>query len=286
MSKILVMCDSTCDLSKEIIDKYDIKVVPLHVNFPGEERDYLDGINIFPEEIYKHVEETKCTPKTSARNVIEFLDDFKKYIKDGFDIIYTGIGSELSSSYQNACLAAQEVAPERIEIVDSGNLSTGTGLLVLKMCLYRDQGLDVHEIAKRVKDIAPHVSTKFCIDRLDYLYKGGRCSGMTKFAASVFKLHPIAKMINGKLTTYKVPRGKYLHSVDLQIEEFMKDLPNIDKSHIFITHSGRMDGEDEYIYSKIKEYVDPECIHITKAGCVVSSHCGPKTIGILYILNK
>lgn len=286
MGKIIVLTDSTCDLSKELVEKYDIKVVPLHVNFPGEERDYLDGVNLFPDEIYKKVDETGKTPKTGARSIGEFIEDFKKILDEGNQVIYTGIGSGLSSSYKNAVIAAQEFenGAENIEIVDSQTLSTGTGLLVLKMCQLRDEGLDIHEIAKRVREIVPHLSVKFCIDRLDYLYKGGRCSGMTKLVGGMLAIHPIAKTIDNKLTVAKLPRGKYRKAVDLQIEEFKKDLPNIDKTHIFITHSGHMDGEEEYIYEQLKQLVDPSCIHITRAGSVISSHCGPKTIGILYIL--
>lgn len=288
MNKVIIIADSTCDLSQELVEKFDIKIIPLHVSFPKENngRDYLDGVNIFPEEVYKKVEEYKETPKTGARNIVEFIEDFKKYINEGYDIIETGIGSDLSSTYNNACLAAKEFPEGRIEIVDSKDLSTGTGLLVLKIAKLRDEGLDIHQIAEKVRELVPNVSTKFCINELDYLYKGGRCSGMTKLFANVFNLHPIAKIHDGKLTVSKVIRGKYIKAIDSQIEEFKKDLPYIDKDHIFITHSGHMDGIEEYVYNKLKEYVDPSCLHITTAGCVISSHCGPKTLGILYILNK
>lgn len=286
MNKVIVMTDSTCDLTKELIEKYDIKVVPLHVNFPGEERDYLDGVNIFPEEIYKKVEENGKTPKTGARSVGEFIDDFKKYIDDGDTVIYSGIGSGLSSSYKNALIAREEVGADKIEVVDSQTLSTGIALIILKMCKLRDEGLDIHEIKRRVDELVPKLSVKFCIDELEYLYKGGRCSGMTKFIGGLLSIHPIAKTIDNKLTVYKTPRGKYRKAVDMQIDEFISDLPYIDRDHIFITHSGRMDGEEEYCYERLKDLVDPNSIHITKAGSVISSHCGPKTIGILYIVNK
>lgn len=286
MNKIIVLSDSTCDLSKELIEKYDIKIVPLHVSFPNDERDYLDGVNIFPDEVYKKAEDHNILPKTGARNIVEFVEDFKKFLSEGYDVIYTGIGSKLSSSYNNALLASKEVGEDRIEVVDSEDLSTGIGLLVLKMCKLRDEGLNIHEIAENIRKITRNVSTKFCIDTLDYLYKGGRCNGMEKLFANSFKLHPIARMIDGKLIRDKLSRGKYVKAIDLQIEEFIHDLPNIDRDHIFITHSGRMEGLEEYTYNKLKEYVNPESIHITRAGCVVSSHCGPKTIGILYILNK
>ena len=285
-NKVIIIADSTIDLNKKYIEENDIKIIPLHVSFQGDETDYLDGVNLDAETVYKKVNESGFTPKTGAANVNQFIDFVKPYIDEGYDVIITGIGSTLSSSYQNAVLASQEFPEGRIEIVDSKDLSTGTGLLVLKMAKLRDEGLDIHQIAEKVRELVPNVSTKFCINELDYLYKGGRCSGMTKLFANVFNLHPIAKIHDGKLTVSKVIRGKYIKAIDSQIEEFKKDLPYIDKDHIFITHSGHMDGIEEYVYNKLKEYVDPSCLHITTAGCVISSHCGPKTLGILYILNK
>ncbi len=286
MNKVVIIADSTCDLSKELVEKYDIKIVPLHVTFKGDEKDYLDGVTITPEEVYKKVEELGVTPTTGARNVAELINDFKTYVDQGYDVIFTGIGSGLSSTYNNAMIAREEVGADRIEVVDSKNLSTGTGLLVMKMVKYRDEGLDVHEIANKVREIVPYVSAKFCIDRLDYLYKGGRCSGMTKMLATLLKIHPVAKVIDNKLTVYRKPRGNYIKAVDEQLNEFFEDLPNIDTDCLFITDSLHMDGEDKYMYDKIKDKFPKENIHFTHAGCVVSSHCGPKTIGILYILKK
>lgn len=288
MNKVIVIADSTTDLSKELIEKYQIKVVPLHVTVPGDDTDYLDGVNLDADAIYEKVDKTGKTPKTGARNTAELIEDFKPYIEQGYDIIFTGIGASMSSTYSNACLAAQEFPEGRIEVIDSQNLSTGTGLLVLRMCELRDQGKDVHEIAKEIRALVPLVSAKFCIEVLDYLYKGGRCSGMTKLFAQFLRIHPIAKVIDGKLTMYKLPRGKYKKAVDLQIEEFVEDFNagNIYSEHVFVTNSGRMTGESEYIVEELKKYIPEENIHITRAGCVVSSHCGPKTIGILYILKQ
>ena len=224
MNKVIVIADSTTDLSKELIEKYKIKVVPLHVTIPGDDTDYLDGVNLDAEQIYEIVDKNGKTPKTGARNTAELIEDFRPYIEQGCDIIFTGIGASMSSTYSNACLAAQEFPEGRIEVIDSQNLSTGTGLLVLRMCELRDQGKDVHEIAKEIRELVPLVSAKFCIEVLDYLYKGGRCSGMTKLFAQFLRIHPIAKVIDGKLTMYKLPRGKYKKAVDLQIEEFVEDL--------------------------------------------------------------
>ena len=285
-NKVIIIADSTTDLPKEYLEENNIKILPLHVSFPGDDQDYLDGINLDAETIYKTVERIGNTPKTGAANANQFIEFFKPYIDEGYDVIYTGIGSSLSSSYQNAMIAIQEFPEGRIEVVDSLNLSTGTGLLVCKMVDFRNEGDDVHEIARKVRELVPLVSAKFCIDRLDYLYKGGRCSGMTKLFAHLLNLHPIAKVIDGKLTVYKTPRGKYRKAVDCQIDEFKEDLSNMDLTRVFVTDSGHMDGEDNYVIEELSKYIDPSKIIHTRAGCVISSHCGPKTIGILYILKE
>ena len=285
-NKVMIIADSTCDLNKDYLKENNIVILPLHVSFPGDDKDYLDGVNLDAETVYKKVEEIGNTPKTGAANVNQFIELFQKYIDENYDIIYTGIGSGLSSSYQNAVLASQEFPEGRIEIVDSQNLSTGIGLLVCKMVDFRNEGLDVHQIAEKVRELVQLVSAKFCIDRLDYLHKGGRCSGMTKLFAHLLNLHPVAKVINGKLTVYKTPRGKYRKAVDAQIQEFLEDLPNIDLTRVFVTDSGHMDGEDEYVIQELSKHMDPSKIIHTIAGCVISSHCGPKTIGILYILKE
>ena len=285
-NKVMIIADSTCDLNKDYLKENNIVILPLHVSFPGDDKDYLDGVNLDAETVYKKVEEIGNTPKTGAANVNQFIELFQKYIDENYDIIYIGIGSGLSSSYQNAVLASQEFPEGRIEIVDSQNLSTGTGLLVCKMVDFRNEGLDVHQIAEKVRELVPLVSAKFCIDRLDYLHKGGRCSGMTKLFAHLLNLHPVAKVINGKLTVYKTPRGKYRKAVDAQIQEFLEDLPNIDLTRVFVTDSGHMDGEDEYVIQELSKHMDLSKIIHTIAGCVISSHCGPKTIGILYILKE
>ena len=285
---IRIITDSTCDLSKELIEKYNIRVIPLHVSFPGDDTEYLDGVNINSEQIYDLATKLNVLPKTGAVNVVEFIKVFEEELAKGNEIFYVGIGSGLSSTYNNAMIAKQEFDDDRIEVVDSQNLSTGIGLLVSKMVKYRDEGLNIHEIAAKVRELVPLVSAKFCIDRLDYLYKGGRCSGMTKIFAHALKIHPVAKVIDGKLTVYKKPRGLYRKAVDEQIEEFLKDYNdnNIDLDNVFVTDSGHMDGEDNYIIKRLGEIIDPKIIRHTRAGCVVSSHCGPKTIGILYILKR
>ena len=283
---IRIITDSTCDLSKELIEKYNIRVIPLHVSFPGDDTEYLDGVNINSEQLYDLAAKLNVLPKTGAVNVVEFIKVFEEELAKGNEIFYVGIGSGLSSSYNNACIAREQFPDSKIVVLDGQNLSTGTGLIVIKAARLAKEGKSLEEIKEICEKAVPLVSAKFCIDRLDYLYKGGRCSGMAMIAAHALKIHPVAKVINNKLVVYKKPRGKYENAVEVQIDEFMHDLDNIDKSCVFITHSGRMDGIEKQIYDKISPYLDKENLFITEAGCTICSHCGPKTIGILYILKK
>ena len=283
---IRIITDSTCDLSKELIEKYDIRVIPLHVSFPGDDTEYLDGVNINSEQLYDLAAKLNVLPKTGAVNVVEFIKVFEEELAKGNEIFYVGIGSGLSSTYNNACIAREQFPDSKIVVLDGQNLSTGTGLIVIKAARLAKEGKSLEEIKEICEKAVPLVSAKFCIDRLDYLYKGGRCSGMAMIAAHALKIHPVAKVINNKLVVYKKPRGKYENAVQVQIDEFMHDLDNIDKSCVFITHSGRMGGIEKQIYDKISPYLDKENLFITEAGCTISSHCGPKTIGILYILKK
>lgn len=283
---IRIITDSTCDLSKELIERYNIRVIPLHVSFPGDDTEYLDGVNINSEQVYNLAAKLNVLPKTGAVNVVEFIKVFEEELAKGNEIFYVGIGSGLSSSYNNACIAREQFPDSKIVVLDGQNLSTGTGLIVIKAARLAKEGKSLEEIKEICEKAVPLVSAKFCIDRLDYLYKGGRCSGMAMVAAHALKIHPVAKVINNKLVVYKKPRGKYENAVEVQIDEFMHDLDNIDKSCVFITHSGRMGGIEKQIYDKISPYLDKENLFITEAGCTISSHCGPKTIGILYILKK
>lgn len=284
MGKVAILCDSTADLGP-LAERWDVEVLPLHVHFEGDQTDYRDGVTLQSEEVYRKAELSRSTPKTGALNVYELVTFFKNHIDRGEDVVFTGIGSGLSSTYQNALLASREFPEGRIEVVDSQNLSSGIALLVLKMVEFRKQGLDVHQIAERTRRLVPFVSAKFCIDRLDYLYRGGRCSGLTMTLAHMLHIHPVAKVIDNKLQVYRKVRGNYRKAVDEQIREFFDDLPRIDDFALFITDSGHMDGEDDYIYEKVSPYFPKDRIYRSKAGCVISSHCGPKTIGILYLLH-
>ena len=283
MNKIKIIIDSTCDLTPEYIKEHDIEVVPLLVTHNGNE--YKDGIDITIDQLYTLVDETGILPKTSALSVGVLIDVFQKYIDEGYDIFYTGISSSMSSTYQNAMIAAESVCKQRIEVFDSKNLSTGTGLLVLKAVKMREEGKNIHEIAEYLaNNVRDNVRAQFLIEQLDYLHKGGRCSALASFFGRAFHIKPIIRVENGKLKVFKKPIGRTINACNALLDIIKSDLANLDLDCVMIT-STRAETSEKYLYEKLSEMVDPSKIMITKAGCVISSHCGPGTIGILYIVK-
>ena len=285
MNKVAIICDSTADLTPEMYKQHDVEVVPLGIAF-GEEA-FKDGIDINAEQLYKKVEETGVLPATSATSPGVLEEVFRRHLDAGEDVIYTGIGSKISSNFQNAHIAKAAIdgADDRIFLLDSDNLSSATGLLVLKMCKYRDEGKSAKEIFDLVQPLSAKLSAKFVVDKLDYLHKGGRCSGATKLFGHLFHIHPVIKVVDGKMIVYKKPHGKLKAGIDEQINELKEDLPNIDMDNIMITDSGVSESDRQYFYDEVAKLVDPSIIRLTRAGCIVSSHCGPGTIGVLYILK-
>lgn len=280
---VKIITDSTNDLSKELIDKLGIVVVPLAVNFSDEA--YLDGVNITVEDLYKKVSEKNELPKTSAISVAALIELFEKYVNEGHEIIYMGISKQMSSSYNNACLAAQEVAGDKIFVVDSMNLSTGIGLLLLKACKYRDNGDDAKTISEKLNRDNKLVLSQFAIEKMDYLHKGGRCSSVAKLFGTLLKIKPIIAVRDGKMHVQKKPIGKMQRALDEMIKQILADKDKLDTEHIFITHSLAFDYCD-YIYQKLKPELPGVDIITTVAGCVISSHCGKGTIGILYMVKE
>jgi DegV family protein with EDD domain len=209
---------------------------------------------------------------------------FEKYIDEGYDIIYTGIGSSMSKSYENAVLMSNEFPEGRIEVVDSKNLSTGIGLVVLKACKWRKEGKNVHEIAELMRETIPHVRSQFVIDTMEYLHKGGRCSGMVRLVGTILKIKPIIEVREGKMEVGAKPRGKIEFGLDKLAEMLAADADNVDLDNVFITHS-EADKSCEYLTEKVKEIVPEANVLSSRAGCVISTHCGPGTIGVLYILK-
>lgn len=279
---IRIITDSTNDLDSKTIEEKNIEVLPLYVNF--SDASYKDGVDITTPELYKLVEMKDELPKTAAIPQQTFLEVFSKYVEAGDDIIFTGISKQMSRTYENAVLAAKEISEDKIFVVDSMNLSTGIGLLVLKACKYRDEGKTAKEIAELLNQDNKRVLSQFTIERMDYLYKGGRCSGMAKVVGTLLKIKPIIAVRDGKMHVAKKPHGKMKVALDVMIEQLKGDVPRLDKDVVIITHSLAFEYCD-YIQTEIKKFLGDTPILTTVAGCVISSHCGQGTIGILYMVK-
>lgn len=280
---IKIITDSTNDLSKDMLDKLDVDVIPLNVSFSSG--SYLDGVEITTEELYKKVSELDEIPKTAAIPIMTFVDYFSKYINQGYDIIYFGISRQMSRTYENALLAKEELESDKIYIVDSMNLSTGIGLLVLKACKYRDNNMSAKEIADRLNIDNKLVLSQFAIERMDFLHKGGRCSSIAKLFGTLLKIKPIIAVRDGKMHVMKKPIGKMKIALDIMIKQIVDDKDRLDTDHIIVTHSLAYDYCD-YIVSKLKVEFPNVDIITSVAGCVISSHCGKGTIGILYMVKE
>lgn len=279
MAKVKIFTDSTCDLSGELISRHKIGVVPLYVLFNDE--SFLDGIDMTTADLYRKVEETGSLPKTAAPSPGDFLTIFAPHLEAGEDIVYIGISAELSATLNNARLAAEELPPGRIEIVDSRNLSTGIGLLVMRAVDFAAEGLDIHTIAQKVRELTPKVETEFIVDTLDYLHKGGRCSGIARLVGSMLKIRPSIKVVDGKMIPaekFRGTRGKALQGL---LDNALAFKDEMSPERIFITHSISDDGP--FLREELLKQTGVKEVIITQAGCVISSHCGRNTIGILFI---
>lgn len=281
--KVKIISDSTCDLSKDIIEKYDIAIVPLYVVINEETKK--DGIEAVPEDIYEYVEKNGKLPTTSAANLGDYLDVFKYWHDQGYEIVHFSISGEFSSSYRNACLAAEEI--DGVYVVDSRNLSTGQGLVVLHGAEMALKCCSAKEIFESCTDITSKVEASFVVDSIDYLYKGGRCSALAAFGANLLKLKPCIEVKNGKMDPGKKYRGNINRVMVNYIIDRLSDRDDIDKHRVFITHTKCNKEDVENVRAKLKELCpDFEEILETTAGCTVTTHCGPNTLGILFIRKK
>lgn len=279
MSEIIITCDSTADLPLELREKYNIGVIPLGVTLGAT--TYLDGVNITPDEIYAHHDKTGELPKTTAANVGDFIDFFTPYAEAGKTVIHFPISSEMSSTYNNALLAAAEF--ENIHIVDSKNLSTGIGLVVVAAAEMAQSGMTADAIVEKAEELVKCSDASFVIDNLEYLHKGGRCSAVAMLGANLLKLKPCIDVTNGKMDVSKKYRGKYGEVLKQYVSERLADLSAIDDSRIFVTHAGCADEVVNAVVEQVKAYGYFKEVIPCRAGCTVSSHCGADTLGILYI---
>jgi DegV family protein with EDD domain len=277
--KIIIASDSTSDLSPELIERYGIKILPLGITVGGN--TYTDGVDIDPDMIYGIYEKTGELPKTSAVNISEFEDFFAEYTKEGYSIVLFTISAEMSSTFRHAQLASENL--ENVYVVDTRNLSTGGGLLVIAAAEMANEGKSPAEIAKACEDLAKCVDASFVIDSLEFLYKGGRCSAVAAAGAAVLGLKPCIGVKDGKMGVGKKYRGKFDKVLPQYVSDRVGNGEGIRKGHIFVTHAGCEPEIYEACAEQLKALGCFDEIHITRAGCTISSHCGRNTLGVLFI---
>ncbi|MBQ6927171.1 MAG: DegV family protein [Oscillospiraceae bacterium] len=276
---VVITADSTCDLSQELKDRYDIRVIPLTILL-GED-SYLDGVDFTAADIYDRYHKDGTLPKTSAPGIQQFMDFFTPILEAGSEIVHLDISSELSSSYNNACIAASEL--EGVHVVDSRTLGTGLGLLAIESCECRDRGMSADEIAAHLGDLIGKVDTSFVLNTLEFMWKGGRCSGVTALGANLLRLKPALEMRDGKLGVYKKYRGN-IRSVYRQYVTERLASAEVRPRHVFVYDSGEIPEETmQELADIVHEAVPGAEIHRSKAGCTVTSHCGPQTVGLMFI---
>jgi len=289
MNKVRIIADSTSDLNDALYEKYGIDIVSLKINFGCE--TYVDRKTINSEKLFDLVKEKGVLPKTAAPTILEIVDIFKKHLDAGEDIVYCPISSEFSSTYANGIIAIKEFPEEqqkRIKCLDSRSLSSGIGLILCAMGELALQGKSLEEVYKEGESMIDRVNAEFVVDTMEYLFKGGRCSGVSYYFGSKLFLHPVIRVENGGMVVHKITRGKLVKGMDFQINEFAKQLKadNVIFDKIFITSPFGAEKLDEYMMKKVKDLVGPEHadnVITTPAGSIVSSHCGPGTIGLLYV---
>ncbi len=277
--KILIASDSTTDLSPELIQQYGIKIIPMSVTVG--DKDYQDGIDIAPDAIYENYEKTGQLPKTAAINIVAFSDFFEKYTAEGYSIVFFIISAEMSSTFSNARLAAEDY--ENVFVVDTRNLSTGGGLLVLSAAEMAEAGKSAREIAEECVQLVDRVDASFVIDSLEFLHKGGRCSALAALGANLLQLKPCIVVKSGKMGVNKKYRGKFAAVLPTYIADRMGDASDICIDKVFVTHAGCEKEIVDMCFNKVKEIAPDANVMNTRAGCSVSSHCGKNTLGVLFI---
>ena len=276
--KIKILSDSTCDLSAQYLQENDITLVPLTVIKDGKE--YKDGVTISPSDIFAHVAAGGDLCTTSANSVGEYQDMFAKYVNDFDGVLQINIGSNFSSCYQNACIAASEF--DNVKVVDSMNLSTGQGLVVMEACRLAKECTSLEELHEKVQAFTDKVEASFLVDKLTYLAKGGRCSAVSALGANLLNLKPCIDVKEGKMGVSKKYRGKYAKCLSSYVQERLADRDDIRRDVLFVTKTSVSDEEYEAVLAAVREFGGFEKVYETSAGCTVSCHCGPGTLGVLF----
>ena len=277
--KIKILSDSTCDLSTELLEKYDITIMPLTVIKGGEA--LRDGVTITPDDIFRHVDAGGDFCSTTAVNVSEYVEFFASYARDYDAVVHINIGSHFSSCHQNAKLAAEEF--DNVLVIDSQNLSTGQGLVVLKACALAKQCNALDEIKTELEAFVPRVEASFLLDQLGYMVKGGRCSSVVALGANLLGLKPCIEVKDGKMAVVKKYRGNYAKCLAGYIKDRLSNRDDLDRDTLFVTRTPITADALSAVETAVAECADFNDIYWTHAGCTVSCHCGPGTLGVLFV---
>ncbi|AOZ93831.1 DegV family protein [Paenibacillus crassostreae] len=278
MPTIKIFTDSTSDLPIAWIEQHKIGIVPLYVVFGDQ--SLKDGLDITPVDLYNKVSDYGFLPKTAAPSPSDFIKAFAPYIEQGEQILFISLSSELSSTYQNAVIAAEDFPSQQIAVFDSLNLSSAIGLLVMKAVHAAEAGRSLDEIITLLHTVRPEIEAEFVVDTLEYLYKGGRCSGMQNLIGSMLKIRPIIKVADGKMTPAYRVRGKREKALDMLLQNAINKKDLMDQDIIFVVHS--LAEKDALNLQENLQKHTQATVALSTAGCVICSHCGPQTIGIMY----
>ena len=281
--KVILSADSTCDLGEELKKQCGVEYYPLHIIL--EDRDYLDNVTITPEVLYEAYRERKVLPKTAAVNAAEYMEYFSGWVEQGYDVVHINLGGALSSAHQNCLLAAREL--KGVYPIDSQNLSTGIALQVIAAADMIERGCSALEIVTHIKELRTRCHASFILDTLDFMHAGGRCSSVVALGAGILSLKPCIEVDNrtGAMSVGKKYRGKLSRVLVRYTKDQLEKYDHIRKDHIFITHSGIDPSLIEDVRNTILENGDFSEIHITKASCTISAHCGPNTLGVLFLTD-
>ncbi|MBE6938632.1 MAG: DegV family protein [Ruminococcaceae bacterium] len=284
MAKVQILADTCCDLTSELKDQFGVATVPLYVVLG--EKMYRDGVDVEPRMLYKYFEETQQTPKTSATTVGDYMDFFRPYVEAGKDIVYIGLSEKMSCTMANARMAAEQFEDAKIFCVDSMNLSTGIGLLVLHAADMAAEGATAEEIVASLEELRHRVRASFVLDTLEYLHRGGRCSLLAMMGASLLSLHPEIAVTDGSMASRNKYRGKMAVAARKYAANLAANRENIEKKRVFVTYT--KDTDPEIVDAVVEEVKAAgfETILQTNAGSVISSHCGKNCIGFLFVEKK
>lgn len=276
---IKITSDSTCDLSQQLLESHHITLTPLIVMKGGQE--FIDGETITPADIFAHVAAGGALCTTAARSVGYYQDVFGQFAREYDGVLHISLSSEISSSYQNACLAAQEF--DNVRVVDSRNLSTGQGLVVLEACRLAASAASLEELVQALEDFVPRVEVSFVVDKLDYLVKGGRCSSAAALGANLLNLKPCIQVRDGKMSVCKKYRGNFTKCLLSYIHDRLDGREDLDPGMVFVTHTPIDEDCRKAVLEAVRSAGAFHTVCETTAGCTISCHCGPGTLGVLFV---